>query len=103
VGRGREVILEGGQRPREERPSGDVKTAKLVNASVCSESRARRLFGRLACQASRISRPLVWLKSSEPRRRKARNGMEDNAVREDSVAMDGEKPLKVRVPKDDPV
>jgi hypothetical protein len=29
--------------------------------------------------------------------------MEDNAVREDGVAMDGEKPLKVRVPKDDPV
>jgi len=35
-----------------------------------------------------------WLKSSEPRHRKVRNGMEDNVAREGRVATDGEKPLK---------
>jgi len=70
VGRGREVILEGGKRPREERPIEGVNNAG---------------------SGERIHRKLT---SSEPRRRKVENGMEDSSVREDRAATGGEKPLK---------
>lgn len=70
MGRGREVILEGGKRPREERPIEGVNNAD---------------------SGERIH---LELTSSEPRHRKMGNGMEDNSNREDRVVTDGEKPLK---------
>jgi hypothetical protein len=70
VGRGREVILEGGKRPGEERPIVGVNNAG---------------------SGERIH---LKLKSSEPRHRKVGNGMEDSSIREEWAATSGEKPLK---------
>ena len=70
MGRDREVILEGGKRPGEERPIVGVNNAG-------SGERIR-----------------LKLKSSEPRHRKVGNGMEDSWAREGPAATGGEKPLK---------
>jgi len=74
VGRGREVILEGGERPGEERPIAGVNNA----------GSGERIHAKLT--------------SSELRHRKMGNGREDSAAREGGAATGGEKPLKEGCP-----
>lgn len=96
MGRDREVILEGGKRPGEERPGDGVNNVDVGNASArASDIGAAR---RWWCSTSDIDaarwRWSSTLKSSEPRHRKVGNGMEDGGIREGPAATGGEKPLK---------
>lgn len=83
MGRGREVILEGGKQPGEERPFDGVN-------NVVVGERTREIS---EVDAAR-QRCAGELKSSEPRGRKVRNGKGDGSIREGRAATSGEKPLK---------
>jgi len=82
VGQGREVILEGGKRPGEERPNAGVN-----NAIAGERIRSKVLRRRKAWITEQ-------LKSSKPKHRKMGNGREDSSIREGPAAASGEKPLK---------
>lgn len=96
MGRGREVILEGGEQPGEERPVGGVKTSKVVNASARSEAVRRKAQVQLNGSNPRSRGTARWFAS------RVRfggfsadeNGKGDSRVREDPAATSGEKPLK---------